>query len=63
MQRKFAAAGRLFARMLADESGGESLEYGLVGGAVVVVSYTCIESVGQRVTSMWRSLDQALSAF
>jgi Flp pilus assembly pilin Flp len=61
MRRKFVAAGRLFVRMVRDESGGESLEYALVGGAVVVVSFNAIESVGERVTRMWQSLDQALT--
>ena len=62
MRRMFVASERLFVRMLRDESGGESLEYALVGGAVVAVSFSAIESVGERVTRMWESLDHALGA-
>ena len=62
MRQVFVAAGRLLVRMFRDESGGESLEYALVGGAVVAVSFSAIESVGERVTRMWESLDHALGA-
>ena len=62
MQRNLAAIGNLFVRLVRDESGGESLEYALVGGAVVAVSYSSIESVGQKVATLWQSLDNALTA-
>jgi Flp pilus assembly pilin Flp len=62
MQRTLAAVGNLFLRLVRDESGGESLEYALIGGAVVAVSYASIESVGRKVTALWQSLDYALSA-
>ena len=60
MQRKFAAVGNLFVRLVRDESGGESLESAFMGGAVVAVSYSSIESVGQKVTALWQSLDRAM---
>jgi Flp pilus assembly pilin Flp len=62
MQRKVAAVGSLFLHLVRDESGGETIEYALVGGAVVAACYSSIESVGRKVTTMWQSLDHALGA-
>ena len=62
MQRNLTAIGNLFVRLVREETGGESLEYALVGGAVVAVSCTTIDAVGDKVTGMWQSLDNALSA-
>ena len=62
MQPTFAALGNLFLHLVRDESGGETIEYALVGGAVVAACYSSIETVGRKVTTMWQSLDHALSA-
>ena len=62
MKRMFAAAGSVFARLIADESGGEPAEYVVVTGGVVALSYPVVKSVGERVLALWHSLDTALVA-
>ena len=62
MCRKLAGIGNLFVRLVRDESGGESLEYALIGGLLTAASCSSIQSVGQKVAALWQSLDNALSA-
>ena len=57
--RKQNLSGAL-ARLLADERGGEVLEYALVAGLLVVSAIAVIGSVGTKVLARWRSLDSSL---
>jgi Flp pilus assembly pilin Flp len=44
------------ARLMADESGGEMLEYALVAGLIVVAAIAVTQSVGCKVWARWTSL-------
>lgn len=50
----------LIKHMLADESGGEVLEYALVAGLIVTAAIAVIGSVGTKVLARWNSLNSAL---
>lgn len=44
---------RLVAGVIADEHGGEVLEYALIAGLIVVAAIAVITSVGQKVLARW----------
>ena len=46
--------------VLADENGGEVLEYALIAGLIVVAAIAVISSVGGKVVARWTSLNTAL---
>ena len=50
----------LFARVLTDESGGETIEYALVLGLIIVVAIAIIGSVGTKVAGRWTSVNRSL---
>lgn len=54
-------ANHLLARLVADERGGEVLEYALVAGLLVVAAITVITSVGSKVLAKWQALDTGLN--
>ncbi len=43
-----------------DESGTETLEWGLVCGLIVVGAITAITVIGPKVTAMWNNVSKAL---
>ena len=45
---------------MADESGGEVLEYALVAGLVVIAAISVIGQVGSKVLAKWTSLNNRL---
>lgn len=47
---------------LKDESGTETLEWGLVCGLIVVGAITAIAIIGPKVTGMWTNTSNAVSA-
>lgn len=47
---------------LKDESGTETLEWGLVCGLIVVGAVTAIALIGPKVTSMWNATNTAIPA-
>jgi Flp pilus assembly pilin Flp len=51
----------LLARLVADERGGEVLEYALVAGLLVVAAIAVISSVSSKVLSKWQALDAGLN--
>jgi Flp pilus assembly pilin Flp len=51
---------RLIKQFLADERGGEVLEYALIAGLIVVASMAIIGTVGQKVVAKWTSLSNGM---
>ena len=43
--------------LIADEQGGEVLEYALIAGLIVVAAIAVIGTVGTKVLARWNSLD------
>ena len=58
MNRRFTALGRLFARCLSEEHGGEVMEYALVLGLLGLGAYAVAETVGVKFRDMWQRLDE-----
>ena len=50
----------LMRNMLADEAGGEVLEYALIAGLIIVAAIAVITSVGTKVLARWTSLNSSL---
>jgi len=48
------------AKLLADERGGEVLEYALILGLIVVATVTVITTVGTKVLAKWSATESAL---
>jgi len=49
-----------FKQLIADERGGEVLEYALIAGLIVVAAIAVISSVGGKVVARWTSLNSSL---
>jgi Flp pilus assembly pilin Flp len=47
-------------RLVADENGGEVLEYALIAGLIVVAAIAVIGSVGTKVLARWTSLNDGM---
>jgi Flp pilus assembly pilin Flp len=56
MKRFLATLGTL----LRDESGTETLEWGLVCGLIVVGAIAAIGFIGPKVTSMWNNINNKI---
>ena len=52
-----AYLARQIKRLIADESGGEVLEYALVAGLIIVAAISIIGQVGVKVLAKWTSLN------
>ena len=50
----------LFGRLVADEQGGEVLEYVLIAGLIVVATVVVIGAVGTKVVGRWNTVDSGL---
>ena len=48
--------------LLADEAGGEVLEYALIAGLIIVGAIVAITSVGTKVLAKWQSVDNGLGS-
>jgi Flp pilus assembly pilin Flp len=46
--------------VIADERGGETIEYALVLGLLIVVAIAIIGSVGTKVVARWTSVNKSL---
>ena len=51
---------RLFRRMIREESGTETLEWGLVCGLIVVGAIMAMALIGPKVSDMWSDVDNAI---
>jgi len=52
--------GKGMARFLADEQGGEVLEYALVAGLIVIAAIATIASVGTKIFARWDAVNSSL---
>jgi len=50
----------LLARLVKDEQGTETLEWGLVCGLIVVGAITAIALIGPKVSTMWNNLNSQI---
>ena len=50
----------LLARLVNDEQGTETLEWGLVCGLIVVGAITAIALIGPKVSTMWNNLNSQI---
>ena len=50
----------LFARLVKDDQGTETLEWGLVCGLIVVGAIAAITLIGPKVTAMWNNLESRI---
>jgi Flp pilus assembly pilin Flp len=53
---------RKLVAFLKDDSGTETLEWGLVCGLIVVGAITAIALIGPKVTTMWNNMNNAIPA-
>jgi Flp pilus assembly pilin Flp len=53
---------RKISAFLKDESGTETLEWGLVCGLIVVGAITAIALIGPKVTDMWNDMNNEIPA-
>jgi Flp pilus assembly pilin Flp len=51
---------QMLKKLLLDEQGGETLEYAVVAGLIVVAAISMISSVGKKVLARWTSLNASL---
>lgn len=49
-----------FKKFAADEDGGETLEYAIVSGLVVMAAIALIRRIGVKVLAKWSSLNSSL---
>jgi len=47
-------------RLFTDESGTETLEWGLVCGLIVLGAIVALTSIGPKITGMWNNVDAAI---
>ncbi len=48
------------ARLMADDRGGEVLEYALIAGLIVVAAISTVSKVGTKVLAHWDSLNSSM---
>ena len=51
----------LLKKLVADEQGGEVLEYALIAGLIVVAAIAVITTVGEKVVAKWEDVDAGLT--
>ena len=51
---------QMLKRLIADDRGGEVLEYALIAGLIVVAAIAVITTVGQKVLAKWNAVDSGL---
>jgi len=51
---------KLLSRLIADEQGGEVLEYALIAGLIVVAAIAVIGAVGTKVLARWESTNSSM---
>jgi pilus assembly protein Flp/PilA len=54
-----SAMKAFIARLMADQSGGEMLEYALVAGLIVVSAIAVTQSVGCKLLARWTSISNS----
>jgi len=54
------SAMKALMRLIRDDQGTETLEWGLVCGLIVLGAIVALASIGPKVTGMWTNLDAAI---
>ena len=57
-----AKVSQLLVRFLRDESGTETLEWGLVCGLLVIGAIAALALIGPKVTDMWNDVNNEIPA-
>ena len=57
-----AKVSQFLARFVRDESGTETLEWGLVCGLLVIGAIAAIALIGPKVTDMWNDVNNEIPA-
>ena len=52
--------GKIVGRLLSEEQGTETLEWGLVCGLIVIGAIVAITAIGPKVTAMWSKVSAAI---
>jgi len=52
--------GKFVGRLLSEEQGTETLEWGLVCGLIVIGAIVAITAIGPKVTAMWNKVSAAI---
>jgi len=52
--------GKIVGRLLCEEQGTETLEWGLVCGLIVIGAIVAITAIGPKVTAMWSKVSAAI---
>jgi len=52
--------GKIVARLVSEERGTETLEWGLVCGLIVIGAIVAITAIGPKVTAMWNKVSAAI---
>ena len=47
-------------QLLRDETGGETIEYALIAGLIIVAAVAIISTVGNKVLARWTSVNGSL---
>jgi len=50
----------ILARLVRDEQGTETLEWGLVCGLIVIGAIVAITAIGPKVSTMWSNVNTAI---
>jgi Flp pilus assembly pilin Flp len=50
----------LLAKLSADETGGEVIEYALIAGLIVIAAIATIASVGTKALARWTSVNRSM---
>ncbi|HEX8521734.1 MAG TPA: Flp family type IVb pilin [Tepidisphaeraceae bacterium] len=53
---------KMIGRLLRDESGTETLEWGLICGLVIVGAIAAMTFIGPKITKVWNDTNSAVSA-
>jgi pilus assembly protein Flp/PilA len=51
---------KLLTRFIADETGGEVMEYALIAGLIVVAAIAVIGTVGSKVLAKWTAVNDGM---
>ena len=51
---------RFIVKLIADERGGEVLEYAIIAGLIVVAAVAIVGKVGTKVLARWGSLNSSM---
>jgi Flp pilus assembly pilin Flp len=60
LENTMKSIGKLIGRLFSEETGTETLEWGLVAGLIVVGAIVAITAIGPKVKTMWTNTNTAI---